>query len=163
MVVGNGLEEERTDLRRRALHGLPRPDVPELHAAFRDPHVVHDGVLHLLAVDDAELVDEVLCVIADLAGQERPVFLGVVKVHADKGVGVGRVEEPEAADCLRLVPDAEGLPDVVEVREEAPVLVPDLGGGALLEGPDELGSAGIQLLRRLRSRNPEHHTSDERE
>ena len=89
MVISNGLEEERTDLRCRAVHGLPRPDVPELHAAFRDNHAAHDGVLHLLTVDDAELVDEVLGVVADLTRQERPVFLRVVKVHADEGVGVG--------------------------------------------------------------------------
>mmetsp|Transcript_62525 Transcript_62525/g.196021 ORF Transcript_62525/g.196021 Transcript_62525/m.196021 type:complete len:264 (-) Transcript_62525:305-1096(-) len=88
LVVGEGLNHEGPDLCGGARHCLPSPDVPECLALCRDAASGQDHVLHLLAIDDAELPDQLLGLRADEAAELRPAGLRVwvEQVHGDVGI-----------------------------------------------------------------------------
>mmetsp|Transcript_13385 Transcript_13385/g.31698 ORF Transcript_13385/g.31698 Transcript_13385/m.31698 type:complete len:204 (+) Transcript_13385:441-1052(+) len=93
MIVSYSLEQESTNFLGRAVHRLSCPNMPESNALRRHTQVLHNCVLHVLAINNAEFVDKVLRLIADHLCQSPPVLFRVEKVHANKGVGVCRVEQ----------------------------------------------------------------------
>lgn len=63
---------------------LPSPYVLELHPLWRHGHLADDGLFHLLPVDDAKLVNKLLCPGAYDLCQPLTIGLWVKEVHANK-------------------------------------------------------------------------------
>lgn len=62
----------------------------------------------------------------------------------------GFVMRTKAAYVSWLTPNAENLPNVVKMRVETAVLVPDLSSCTGTEDPEERGGLGIKIFRCLR-------------
>lgn len=96
-----------------------------------------------MARNDAEQMDQPLCGLADVCADDVTTSVGVENGEVDIGIGIGGVEEAAEADGVGSFPDLENAVDVVEVVQEAAVLVPALPGADGAQDGKQRRQAGV--------------------